>query len=119
MWTLVVLCFWVQALLHTTVRGLRIQGSIMTVMGNVKVNHRSVAVPSHEIQDGHFTQQAAQMANGQKNRIFLDCVTEESITRAHIMTVLRQYLSMNLIWIDRRPRRGRSGRATFPPRAVR
>jgi len=27
MWTLVVLCFWVQALLHTTVRGLRIQGS--------------------------------------------------------------------------------------------
>ena len=27
MWTLVVLCFWAQALLHTTVHGLRIQGS--------------------------------------------------------------------------------------------
>ncbi len=82
---------------------------IMTVMGNVKVNHRSVAVPSHEIQDGHFTQQAAQMANGQKNRIFLDCVTEESITRAHIMTVLRQYLSMNLIWIKKKWRRQSKG----------
>ena len=82
---------------------------IMTVMGNVKVNHRSVAVPSHEIQDGHFTQKAAQMANGQKNRIFLDCVTEESITRAHIMNVLRQYLSMNLIWIKKKWRRQSKG----------
>ena len=82
---------------------------IMTVMGSVKVNHRSVAVPSHEVQDGHFTQKAAQMANGQKNRIFLDCVTEESITRAHIMKVLRQYLSMNLIWIKKKWRRQSKG----------
>lgn len=82
---------------------------IMTVMGNVKVNHRNVAVPSHEVQDGHFTQHAAQMANGQKNRIFLDCITEESITRAHIMKVLRQYLSMNLIWIKKKWRRQSKG----------
>lgn len=82
---------------------------IMTIMGNVKVNHRSVAVPSHEVQDGHFTQRAAEMANGQKNRIFLDCVTEESITRTHIMNVLRQYLSMNLVWLKSKWRRQSKG----------
>jgi len=82
---------------------------IMTMMGNVRVNHRSVAVPSHEVQDGHFTQRAAEMANGQKNRIFLDCVTEESITRQHIMQVLRQYLSMNLVWLKNKWRRQSKG----------
>ena len=82
---------------------------IMTMMGNVRVNHRSVAVPSHEVQDGHFTQRAAEMANGQKNRIFLDCVTEESITRQHIMKVLRQYLSMNLVWLKNKWRRQSKG----------
>jgi telomerase reverse transcriptase len=82
---------------------------IMTVMGKVKVNHRRVAVPSHEVSTGHFTQSAAGLANGQRNRIFLDCVTDETITRAHVMKVLNQYLSMNLVWLKKKWRRQSKG----------
>jgi len=70
---------------------------IVTIMGKIRVLHRNAAVPSHELEDGHFSQKMASISNGHKNRIFLDAVTEERIKRATIMKSLEEYLSFNIV----------------------
>ena len=75
---------------------------IITVMGKIQVNFRNIAVPTKEIQGHDVSHYIASLSNGQKDRIFLDCVTTEKITRRTIMKNLEDYLSLNLIKLKRK-----------------
>lgn len=75
---------------------------IVTVMGAIKVKHRNTAIPSHEVHGTNASHQIAALSNGQKNRIFLDCVTTEKISRSIVIKDLEEYLSMNLVKLKRK-----------------
>lgn len=75
---------------------------IVTVMGNIQVNYRNIAVRSQEVRENDIFHQASSLVNGPKHRVLLDCITTEKIKRHTVMKNLEDYLSLNLIKLKRK-----------------
>jgi telomerase reverse transcriptase len=75
---------------------------IITVMGTIRVKFRNVAVPSKDMKGHDISHYISSLSNGQKDRIFLDCITSEKIKRSKIMENLDDYLSLNLIKLKKK-----------------
>jgi len=74
---------------------------ILTTMGEIRVKHKSIAVPSNQIQHDHFSQRAASLSNGGRSRIFVDAVTSLKLKREDITKCLGEYLAANLVKIKK------------------
>ena len=75
---------------------------ILSIMGDVRVKFRNIAVPSSEVDFAHFSQKAASLSNGQRGRIFVDAVTVDRISRQDILGHLEHYLAANFVRIKRK-----------------
>ena len=77
---------------------------ILSSMNAVRVIPKSFAIPLH----GHssfyagFPHQAAQWANSQRNKLFVDSVTYVRISREKALSVLRQHLTANIVRLRRK-----------------